>query len=93
MMEQKDARRPGGARRTNDERLKDEIYRHMFRLEARRPGSELDLAVALVRAWLASDSERGTPVMREWLKKICPICLSLIEATQQTSGTGPQCLQ
>ena len=85
--------RSNNPRRTHDERLKDEVYRHMFRLEAGRPGADLDLAVALVRAWLAADSERGTPAMREWLKKICPICLSLIEASQQTSGTGQRCIQ
>ena len=85
--------RPSKPRRTHDERLKDEVYRHMFRLEASRRGADLDLAVALVRAWLAADSERGTPAMREWLKKICPICLSLIEASQQTSSTGQRCIQ
>jgi hypothetical protein len=31
--------------------------------------------------------------MREWLKKICPICLSLIEASQQTSGPGQRRIQ
>lgn len=29
------------------EALKDEVYRQMFRLEARRPGAERDLAVIL----------------------------------------------
>jgi hypothetical protein len=85
--------RPNNPRRTQDERLKDEVYRHMFRLEASRPGAGLDLAVALVRAWLAADSGRGRPAMREWLKKICPICLSMIEASQQTSDTGQRCIQ
>ena len=83
--------RPNNPRRTQDERLKDEVYRHMFRLEASRPGAGLDLAVALVRAWLAADSGRGRSAMREWLKKICPICLSLIEASQQSSGQ--RCIQ
>jgi len=85
--------RSNNPRRTHDERLKDEVYRHMFRLEASRPGAELDLAVALVRAWLASDSGAGKPAMREWLKKIGPICLSLIEASQQTSGPGQRRIQ
>ena len=85
--------RSNNPRRTSDERLKDEVYRHMFRLEASRPGADLDLAVALVRAWLASDSGHRRPAMREWLKKICPICLSLIEASQPTSGTGQRCIQ
>jgi hypothetical protein len=85
--------RPTNPRRTHDERLKDEVYRHMFRLEANRPGADLDLAVALVRGWLDADSGRGKPAMREWLKKICPICLSLIEASQKTSDTGQRCIQ
>jgi hypothetical protein len=85
--------RPNNPRRTSDEGLKDEVYRHVFRLEASRPGADLDLAVALVRAWLDADSGRGRPAMREWLKKVCPICLSLIEASQQTSGTGKRCIQ
>jgi hypothetical protein len=80
--------RPNNPRRTHDERFKDEVYRHMFRLEASRPGADLDLAVALVRAWLAADSGLA---MREWLKKICPICLSLIEASQQSNGQ--RCIQ
>lgn len=68
-------------RRTHHDRLKDEVYRHMFRLEANRPGADLDLAVALLRGWLDADSGRGGAPMREWLRKICPICLSLIEAS------------
>jgi len=85
--------RPSKPRRTHDERLKDEVYRHMFRLEGNRPGADLDLAVALVRGWLDADSERGRPAMREWLKKICPICLSMIEAKQQASDIGQQSVQ
>lgn len=80
-------------RRTQDERLKDEVYRHMFRLEGNRPGADLDLAVALVRGWLDADGGRERPAMREWLKKICPICLALIEASQQTSDTDQRCIQ
>jgi hypothetical protein len=67
------------------ERLKDEVYRQMYRLEASRPGAELALAIALLRAWIASDSEAEMPQSREWLKKICPICLTMIEATQKMS--------
>jgi hypothetical protein len=85
--------RPNNPRRTHDERLKDEVYRHMFRLEANRPGADLDLAVTLVRGWLDANTGRGRPAMREWLTKICPICLSLIEASQQTSDTHQRCIQ
>jgi hypothetical protein len=33
------------------------VYRQMFRLEAQRPGAEMDLAIALLRAWMALCSE------------------------------------
>ena len=36
--------------------LKDEVYRQMFRLEESRPGAEMGLALALLRAWLAAES-------------------------------------
>jgi hypothetical protein len=72
-------------------RLKDEIYRQMFRLEAKRPGSEMDLAIALLRAWIAAESEPGEE--RNWLKQICPICLLMIEATRQPNETGRHCIQ
>ena len=75
------------------ERLKDEVYRQMYRLEASRPGAELALAIALLRAWIASDSEAEPPQSRAWLKKICPICLPMIEATQKVIEAERQCIQ
>jgi DNA-binding transcriptional regulator LsrR (DeoR family) len=48
----------------------------------------LALAIALLRAWIASHSEAAKPYSREWLKKICPICLDMIEATQIVSDTS-----
>ena len=39
--------------RTPTAQLKDEVYRQMFRLEEGRSGSELGLALALLRAWTA----------------------------------------
>jgi hypothetical protein len=75
------------------ERLKDEVYRQMYRLEASRPGAELALAIALLRAWIDSDSEPDLPQSREWLKKICPICLPMIEAMQKVSEAERQCIQ
>jgi hypothetical protein len=75
------------------ERLKDEVYRQMFRLEAGRPGAELDLTIALLRGWLASDSDSGVSKSREWLKKICPLCLLMIEARQQASNSDQPCIQ
>ena len=79
--------------RNHGEQLKDEVYRQMFRLEAGRPGAELDLTIALLRAWLASDSDSGVSKSREWLKKICPICLLMIEARQQASNSDQPCIQ
>ena len=69
------------------ERLKDEVYRQMFRLEAGRPGAELELAIALLRGWLAADCEPEVSKSRERLKKICPICLLMIEANKQASSS------
>ena len=62
------------------EQLKDEVYRQMFRLEESRTGAAMGLALALVRAWLASDAEPENGEQRDWLKKVSPICLQMIEA-------------
>ena len=59
--------------------LKDEVYRQMFRLEESRPGAEMGLALALVRAWLADDFKPESGEERDWLKKVSPICLQMIE--------------
>jgi hypothetical protein len=71
------SRKPG---RNQGEKLKDEVYRQMFRLEEDRPGAEMGLALALLRAWLAADSRPGSAENRDWLKKVSPICLQMIEA-------------
>ena len=63
----------------NQDQLKDEVYRSMFRLEENRPGAEMGLALALLRAWLASDCKPESGEMRGWLKKVSPICLQMIE--------------
>ncbi len=65
------------SRRMN--RLMDEVYRQMFLLEERRPGSELGLSLALLRAWVAADTRREGGEEWAWLKKICPLCLEMIE--------------
>ena len=80
-------------RRIHGEQLKDEVYRQMFRLEAGRPGAELELTIALLRGWLAADCEPEVSKSREWLKKICPICLLMIEARQQVSNSDQPCIQ
>jgi hypothetical protein len=81
------------SRPQKDEELKDEVYRQMFRLEAQRPGAARDLAVALLRAWMASDSGPKVGVDRQWLRKICPICLAMIEAAVPAGESGQPCVQ
>ena len=75
--------RPAGSRHVRGEHVKDEVYRQMFRLEERRPGAELDLALALLRACLAIESQPASNEESDWLKKILPICLEMIEAGMQ----------
>lgn len=73
-------------------KLKDEVYRQMFRLEANRGGADLGLATALLHAWLDS-SRPEAPTLLEWLKKISPLCLSMIEAKQQPSDVSRRPIQ
>ncbi|MGA2833141.1 MAG: hypothetical protein ABSE55_08730 [Terracidiphilus sp.] len=68
--------------------LKDEVYRQMFRLEEGRPGAEIGLAVALLQALIAGDSKPQCTEARNWLKKISPICLQMIEASLKTNVTA-----
>ena len=68
--------------------LKDEVYRQMFRLEEGRPGAEMGLAVALLHAWIAADSKPQSREDRDWLKKISPICLQMIEAVLRANVTA-----
>ncbi|MDP9050863.1 MAG: hypothetical protein M3O31_09115 [Acidobacteriota bacterium] len=93
MTARKCAPRSSNTRRNHGEQLKDEVYRQMFRLEAGRPGAHLALLIALLRGWLASSSEPGVSELSEWLKKICPICLRMIEATQLPGDIGQQRVQ
>ena len=92
MTVRKAATRSSNTRRYHGERLKDEVYRQMFRLEAGRPGADMALAIALLRGWLAASSTHRLPESSDWLKKICPMCLSMIEAKQQASNICQQCV-
>ena len=65
--------------------LKDEVYRQMFRLEEGRSGAEMELAVVLLHAWIAAGSKPQCREDRDWLKKISPICLQMIEAALTTN--------
>ncbi|HEX4066512.1 MAG TPA: hypothetical protein VHZ09_10860 [Acidobacteriaceae bacterium] len=63
------------------DRLKDEVYRQMLRLEAGRPAAQILLAVALVNAWVTLEEERPDCEARLWLRKLSPVCLHMIEET------------
>jgi hypothetical protein len=61
--------------------LKDDVYREMLLLEMDRPGSEMGLALALLRAVVQSDSLSDLQNFREWLKTVCPLGLRMIEGS------------
>ncbi|MDR3750813.1 MAG: hypothetical protein P4K94_04935 [Terracidiphilus sp.] len=90
MTMQKCATSSGTAHRNHSEYLKDEVYRQMFRLEAHRPGADRDLAVALLRAWIDLSPVSMGSSERQWLEKISPICLVMIEAAPPAVDTGRQ---
>jgi hypothetical protein len=68
--------------------LKDEVYRQMFRVEAGRAGAAGQLAVALLRAWMSLDSSPRTASDRLWLRKICPVCIGLLEASVDSARSS-----
>ena len=68
------------------DRLKVEVYRQMFRLEPNRPEVNRDLALALLRAWVVSDAMPRRKKDWKLLRKICPICLAMIDAALHAGG-------
>jgi hypothetical protein len=72
-------------------RIRDEVYRQMFRLEAKRFGAEMELAMALLRAWMASCSRPQGAKEKPWLKKISPICLQMIESALRADNAAIHC--
>ena len=78
------AQNAGTLLKRHHERLQDEVYRQVFRLEAHRQGAELDLSVALLRAWQAAGEVSALDQDWQWLKKICPICIEMIERASVT---------
>jgi hypothetical protein len=68
--------------------LKDEVYREMLLLEVNRPGSEMGLALALLRAVVQSDSFSEHEDFVGWLKTVCPLGLHMIEVSL---GEGSRC--
>jgi hypothetical protein len=71
---------PGRLAGKANERLQDEVYRQMFRAEARVPAADLDLAMTLVRAWLAVQEEPANSDLRIWLAVVSPLCLQIIDS-------------
>jgi hypothetical protein len=93
MTARKGVTRPISSRHVRGERVKDEVYRQMFLLEESRPGAEMGLALALLRAWLAVDSKLTNDEERDWLRKVSPICLEMIEVALQSVGTAHPCVR
>ena len=60
-------------------RLKDEVYREMLLVEVNRPGAEMGLALALLRAVVLSRSFGDPEDFQQWLKDVCPLGLHMIE--------------
>ena len=69
-------------------RLMDEVYREMFLLEVNRPGAEMGLALALLRAVIQSDSLVEEEEFRGWVKTICPVALQTIEESLKRGCAG-----
>jgi len=82
--------RSSNLRQDYGDKLKDEVYRQMFRLEANRRGADVDLATALLRGWLDSYSKPEAATLLEWLKKVSPLCLRMIEVKQHQSDVGQE---
>jgi hypothetical protein len=72
------SRRQRGASSSGD-RLKDEVYRQMYLLETHRPGSEISLAIALLRTIVQADTLTDRKEIYRWLRTICPIGLQMLE--------------
>ena len=91
MTPRKAAVRSNKSSRNQSDQLKDDVYRQMFRLEESRSGAAMRLALALVRAWLASDAEPENGEQRAWLMKVSPICLQMIETALEAGVATTPC--
>jgi hypothetical protein len=90
MRSNKIANESGGDHKRNDE-LKDEVYRQMFRVEEGRAGAAGQLAIALLRAWMSLDNSSRSASDRSWLRKICPLCIGLLQTAADSARTGTSC--
>jgi hypothetical protein len=78
---------PAAASSRRINRLKDEVYREMLLLESNRPGSEMGLALTLLRAVVRRDSLPMDPQFQQWLSEVCSLGLKMIEASLDAGGS------
>jgi len=76
--------RPSKVSTRTVDRLKDEVYRQMLRLEAERPAARVLLAVALLNAWTILEEQPPDCEPRQWLRKLNPVCLRMIQTPCRT---------
>ena len=74
-------------------RLKDEVYREMFQLERNRPGAEMGLALALLRAVVQTGSLSNPGEFQQWLKTVSSMGLRMIEASLGESSKCTEKMQ
>ena len=74
-------------RRSNQ--LKDEVYREMYLLESGRPGSDVRLALVLLRAWAETAVFPQDHEANVWLRQISPLCARMIEDSLPKDGAFP----
>jgi hypothetical protein len=60
------------------DRLKNEVYRQMLRLEAGYGAAGSLLCVALLQAWSAFEAQPFECECRRWLRRISPVCIGMI---------------
>ena len=78
----------GSKEKTHAKRMQDEVYRGMFLVEEGRPGAQLRLALALLRAWQANASDATSGKQQEWPKKVSPICIEMLDGPVGGGGTA-----
>lgn len=68
----------GGISIRTIDRLKNEVYRQMLRLEAGHAAAAPLLCVALLQAWSAFETQPFECECRRWLRRISPVCIGMI---------------
>lgn len=72
------------------ERLQDEVYRQMLRLGAGCSAAKLQLALALLRAWMVLERLPPRSGARQWLRAVCPMGLRMMQAEADESTSGKE---